>query len=208
MTDRDRDREGSVSSMANEAPEVSSILSASSSGGMSTASQANIDILFEPDRRQTWEPPKPPQVLGELLDSRYMLPLLFPSDPRMLAVLPGKLPDLADDRRPSPAVTPSTQSANKAGAGPVVWRSRNRRLREIGVTALKSVDGNVSVTRWTRAVPDEEEYAQVLVEGADDENLGEDSKLQVDTRDIPFTRSPSGRTRGRPSIGDDQTTPV
>lgn len=51
--------------------------------------QEGIDRLLDPAfETSDWLPPKPPQVLGELMESRYMLPLLFPSDPQSLRAVP------------------------------------------------------------------------------------------------------------------------
>lgn len=193
MTERERDREGSVSSLANESSEA---------GGQPAItipadhSESSIDVLFEKQRDQdAWDPPKPPQVLGELLDSRYMLPLLFPSDPRMLAALPGKLLIPEDDKRLSPTI-PDTRSTNSRVS--MDWRARNRKLREVGVATLKWIDGTTSVSRWSRPLPDEEE----------DEGVQGTEDLHVDTNITPLTRKPSGRSKGKPSIGEDQTTPI
>lgn len=210
MTERDRDREDSVASFSPDVSGSTSIMSASSTG-TSIASQNNIDTLFED--QTTWEPPKPPQVLGELLDSRYMLPLLFPSDPRMLAVLPGKMTIHDDDRKSSPVHTPDSRSASRASAlsrGSVHWRSRNRKLREVGVSTLKWVDGSASISRWVRPVPDDEdEDPSSQYRDPDDAEQGDNHlKLQIDIHNTPLTRQPSGRSKGRPSIGEDQTTPI
>jgi hypothetical protein len=51
--------------------------------------QRAIDDLFSRTfEKSDWQPAKPPVVLGELLDSRHMLPLLLPSDPMHLGALP------------------------------------------------------------------------------------------------------------------------
>jgi hypothetical protein len=50
--------------------------------------QENVDRLFDLDcDRAEWLPPKPPPVLGELLESRHMLPIILPSDSRFLAAV-------------------------------------------------------------------------------------------------------------------------
>jgi len=51
--------------------------------------QEGIDRLFDPDFIAAhWLPPKPPPVLGELMESRYMLPLVLPSEPQLLRAVP------------------------------------------------------------------------------------------------------------------------
>ena len=72
MGERERERE-LEDSMASEAAS----LNASSE---TFAAQHSIDNLFDRSHSQSeWEPAKAPQVLGELLDSRHMLPLFLPS---------------------------------------------------------------------------------------------------------------------------------
>src|SRR6266545_1756211 len=67
----------------------------------------SIDVLFDrTSNGSSWEPIRPPQALGELLDSRFMIPLLFPSNPRFLAALPAKHARSLGDKRIS------TQSFN------------------------------------------------------------------------------------------------
>ena len=55
------------------------------------AAQRNVDMLFDrAQEKSTWEPPSPPDILGELLDSRHMLPIYLPSDPRLLGAVPAQ----------------------------------------------------------------------------------------------------------------------
>lgn len=172
-------------------------------------------MLFE--RTEFWEPVRPPQVLGELLDSRYMLPLLFPSDPRMLAALPGKVPLIEQDkveRRRGVRVAPDSRSSSRIGngdRGTMVWRSRNRKLREVGIGALQWVDGVRSAARWGRAPePGDEEVDdddnQPHSYTSDDSTVN-DPALRLDTHTTPLTRKPSGRSKGRTSLGG-ETTPI
>ncbi|KAL0951306.1 hypothetical protein HGRIS_008013 [Hohenbuehelia grisea] len=202
IDERDRDRD-SVSSFPNDAGSGSnsapSIMSSSSSGSVT---QSNIDILFDRTKdKSAWDPVKPPQVLGELLDSRYMLPLLFPSDARLLGALPGREPD--HDEQPqghSPPRSDSRSSARSQGAMP--WRARSRKLREVGLEPLQWVDGVGSTARWTRplghGLEDSEADGQITVETEDD----------TQTHITPLTRKPSGRSKGRPSYGGGDVTPV
>lgn len=51
--------------------------------------QEGIDRLFDPEYNAAhWLPPKPSPVLGELMESRYMLPLVLPSEPQLLRAVP------------------------------------------------------------------------------------------------------------------------
>ncbi|KIM30850.1 hypothetical protein M408DRAFT_271449 [Serendipita vermifera MAFF 305830] len=85
------EREGSTSSRGAVddpmSPPQSQSMSASNSSEF--AAQRSIDDLFSRTfEKSDWQPAKPPVVLGELLDSRHMLPLLLPSDPLHLGALP------------------------------------------------------------------------------------------------------------------------
>ncbi|KAJ7932480.1 DIL domain-containing protein [Mycena leptocephala] len=204
---RDTDN-ASVSSFATESRSISGPTSTTPSIASSegSAGQHGIDMLFEKTQeKSSWEPVKPPQVLGELLDSRHMLPLAFPSDPRMLSALPGKL-ILPDDKPPhTPLPTSNSRSSSRASAGSrgaMPWRSRDRTLRQVGVGTLQWVDGVRSAARWTRLTnPDDDEMQNAeLEEGA----------LTVETHITPLTRKPSGRSKGRPSQGAEaeEITPV
>jgi len=207
--ERDTDHD-SVSSFQTESRSVSGPASsatpsiASSEG---SAGQHGIDMLFEKTQEKSaWEPVKPPQVLGELLDSRHMLPLVFPSDPRMLSALPGKL-IFPDDKPPhTPVPGPDSRSSSRASEGnrgAMPWRSRDRALRQVGVGTLQWVDGIRSAARWGRLVnPD--------TDVEDDEMENGEQELTVNTHITPLTRKPSGRSKGRPSQGGEaeEITPV
>ncbi|GAW06078.1 Dilute domain-containing protein [Lentinula edodes] len=215
----DRDHDGSVSSsMPNESPESgnSSILSTGSTDAL--AAQEAIDLLFDQGtEKSNWEPAQPPQVLGELLDSRYMLPLIFPSDPRMLSARPGKIPVHEDDKRsplPTPDPTRSASRASNGSRGAMTWHSRSHKVRDISSGALKWIDGAVSASRWGRLVPDEEvgdvgdvEHHE-RSETSEEEHAAEsENGLRVDTRITPLTRKRSAR-KARASLGGGETTPV
>lgn len=113
-----------------------------------------IDILFDRSSGKThWEPTKAPQVLGELLDSRFMLDLELPTDPRMLAAIPGHiLFDQADRHRSSSlsSMIGIEKAAQATDESEVVlaWRCRARKLREVRVDALRWVDGARAASRW------------------------------------------------------------
>jgi len=214
MVERDRDRDDAAS-FNTDTPTISSANPSVDSG--LTAQQQNIDLLFEPDHDQAlWEPPASPQVLGELLDSRHMLPLLFPSDPRNLSVLPQKLFLLDGDRRGSPTPSrsesrASTQSSRLSGR----LRSRNRKLREVGISTLKWVDGVAAASRWSRTVNAEPDPAADEDDTDEDENQNEvidgDQTLTIETHVTPLTYKRSARKSrmGQQASGDDyELTPV
>ncbi|KAF5375121.1 hypothetical protein D9758_000363 [Tetrapyrgos nigripes] len=209
MGERERDREGSVSSFATDSADHSgqgSSISASSSSDVIAAQEA-IDLLFDRGTdKSSWEPVQPPKVLGELLDSRYMLPLVFPSNPRMLGALPGNSLRDDDDKRSNAS---DSRSASRSSVGAMPWRAKNRKLRNLGSGALKWVDGAASASRWGRPVVEEEDGDPA---GENGDPAGEDGehpdKLQVDINFTPLTRKRSGKVKGRPSLQTGETTPV
>ncbi|KDR84897.1 hypothetical protein GALMADRAFT_233353 [Galerina marginata CBS 339.88] len=214
LVERDWDRDGSVSSLVNEASGSPSQTSSVLPSIEITSSQQNIDILFDKTMDiASWEPVRPPQALGELLDSRYMLPLLFPSDPRLLSALPRKKQILEDTKRVSSQGFASNlgQSSGHGsrGATPLPWVSKNRKLRQVGIGTLQWVDGVRSAARWGRPVaPDYEPEDEDLSPASypPDELEGGELPMRVNTHVTPLTRKPSGRAKGRTSMGE--TTPV
>ncbi|RDB29224.1 Dilute domain-containing protein C25B8.08 [Hypsizygus marmoreus] len=206
----ERDREDSISSYVDESSgnvSVKNTPSISTNSSETSGAHYVIDTLFgTPQETLLWEPIKPPPALGELLDSRYMLPLLFPSDPRMLAALPTKF-SLSDVESQEKGRNAMNISGGRGSRG-TTWRSRNRRLREVGAGTLQWVDGIRSAARWTRPIELEEddEEQQPPSYASDDPNGDEETELRVNTHATPLTRKPSGRSRGRHSLGD--TTPV
>jgi hypothetical protein len=168
-------------------------------------------MLFDRmQEKSAWEPAKAPQVLGELLDSRYMLPLLLPSDPRMLSASPGKPPSLdAKEKRRSAQLVVEGRSASRASAGTrgsMAWRSNSRKIREIGVEILQFVDGVRSASRWSMAVEAMDNDSERDVhpnESVSDEGPSGYGRETIVSRITPLTRKPSGRSKGRPSMGED-----
>jgi len=184
-----------------------------------TAAQQSIDSLFDKHfDKVMWEPIRPPQALGELLDSRYMLPLLFPSDPRLLSALPGKPEDFEDNKRMSiQSFSSSSDRSDKASSrnsnagAPFSWKSRNRKVREVGVGTLQWVDGIRSASRWGRPVApdyepeeDNENHARKMnmsdSDDQDDADADVTMKINTHVHVTPLTRKPSGRAKGRPSM--------
>ncbi|KAJ2927192.1 hypothetical protein H1R20_g9913, partial [Candolleomyces eurysporus] len=225
ISERDRERDDSSSTMLSgsvNGDDRASVLSATSVE--TTTNRQSIDLLMDKSQEAaTWEPPKPPQVLGELVDSRYMLPLLFPSDPRFLAALPSRsfLETGYASQPQSAAISPSPSTHGSMDLGkpvPLQWRSRHRKIREVGAGVLQWVDGAHSASRWSRplyqtfgAEEDEEPHPDDVDEEGDEQEGTEanaedpDVTLRIATQLTPFTRKPSIR-RARPSLGD--VTPI
>jgi hypothetical protein len=215
IVDRGHEREGSISSLVNR--DDSSSIEQSPSiapSDLSSQPQQSIDALF--DRHNDisiWEPIRPPQALGELLDSRYMLPLLFPSDPQLLAAVSGKKELLDEEKRVSLQNLSSLSDKNSDKVsflrGPLPWATKSRRLREVGVGTLKWVDGIRSASRWGQPVAHDYEPPETGGSSPDPEiEEGEgDPDLRVNTHTTHLTRKPSGRAKGRLSdMGE--TTPI
>jgi hypothetical protein len=174
----------------------------------SLSSLQGIDILFDKTYDMSlWAPARPPQALGELLDSRFMIPLLFPSDPRFLAALPGKQALPVDDKRTSIQSFSSSSDRHSirssTASKPLPWRSRHRKVRQIDVRTLDRMDGARPTGRWGRAVvqPDDGDEKPVLHV----EQL-EDATIHLNTQATPLTRKPSSGKSKRQSI--ELTTPI
>lgn len=178
--------------------------------------QQSVDSLFDKTLDVTlWEPTRPPQALGELLDSRYMLPLLFPTNPRLLAALPGKEMLLDDSKRFSlQSLSSSSDKSTSRGSdtpASLAWKLRNRKVREVGIGTLQWVDGIRSASRWGRPVahdyePESEDDHLPPQTTEDQEEDATELTIHVNTHITPLTRKPSGRSKGRPSMGE--TTPI
>lgn len=205
IMERDRDRE-SVSSSTHEMQNATKqAISTSSSISDMPPARHSIDILFnKADETLEWEPGRPPQVLGELLDSRYMLPLLFPSDPRLLAaVLKVPLPSEGDHHDNHHSKSNSHGSYKRSH---LAWRSRSKRVREVDVAALRCIDGQ-SAVRWGKTVDldddDDDENAPHLRSYTSDESgVAELNAPAHIVHVTPLTRKPSARGKGRASAGE------
>jgi hypothetical protein len=211
MEERDRD---DGSSILNDNVSTHAVSTTSASTEVLSA-QHNIDLLFDREEDTTsWEPVRPPEVLGELLDSPYMLPLLLPSDPVMLSAMP-KLPaywqnenvvnGLSDSRCPS--------RTSKRSAGSIPWQIMTKYLRDTSLSILRWVDGAGSYARWVHRVnmeggPEDEDCdGETLppnpTELGDDQ--GSDTSPSSGVRRVtPLTRRPSLRTKGRASTPVDR----
>ena len=168
------------------------------------AAQKSIDMLFDRlQSKSSWEPAKPPEVLGEFLDSRHMLPLFFPSDPRMLAALPGGFPTNAEDVKHNKG--PGSAEAIPASVGsrgPLDWTVGGKRVRDVGVGLLAWVDGVAYTSRWTRPADIEpnDEVERMHDSPGPDEDLTFNPNTPAPLESItPLTRRKSSR-RGRSSM--------
>jgi hypothetical protein len=134
-----------------------------------------------------------------------MLPLLFPSDPRLLAALPGEIIHFEDAKRISLRSSKLDSDKSSSAPEPFSWRSRNRSVRKIGIEILQWVDGVRSASRWGRSlvhdfeVENEEGYPT-------EEPEGDEPTIRINTHITPLTRKPSGRAKGRLSMSE--TTPI
>jgi len=88
-----------------------------------------------------------------------MLPLVLPSDPRLLSAVPGNAVTGKKEKRESALLTPngngsfpeerSVSRASAVSRGAMAWRSRGRKLRVIGIETLEWVDGVRGLGRWS-----------------------------------------------------------
>jgi hypothetical protein len=126
MEERERDD----ASVLNDNVSAHAASFVSSASTEASAAQHNIDLLFDQDAA-SWEPVRPPEVLGEFLDSRYMLPLLLPSDPVLLSATP-KMPASWQNENVTNGIpdSRSASQASKRGFGSIPWRITTKRLRE------------------------------------------------------------------------------
>jgi hypothetical protein len=88
----------------------------------------------------------------------------------------------------------------------MAWRSKSRKIREIGVEALQFVDGIRSASRWgmtVEAYDNDSEHDVPRIASASDESHDGYGSDAIVNHITPLTRNPSGRSKGRPSIGED-----
>jgi hypothetical protein len=204
INERDRD---SVAS-ANDTVSINSSSVSSASSEVSNPVQ-NIDILFDRQRnKQVWEPLKPPPLLGEFFNSRYMLPLQFPSNPRMLAARPGKA-SIPGEEDPSLLPSDSRSSSQMGNNQAFPWRLNCQKLREVGLRSLQRLDGARRTAQWGRTAgyEDDGEQLEQLSEPHQVNGDDEEAELSIDTPFTPLNRKSSVKARGRyNSIGE--TTPI
>ncbi|KAF8682365.1 positive myosin-light-chain-phosphatase [Rhizoctonia solani] len=156
---RDRDWDGSVNS-DNERE-----LPPSDEDRIYEAAQQQIDALFDRDRSKSdWLPAAVPEPLGELLDSRHMLPLILPSDPILLAAMPMKYARGKHEATDSEGRPMSRASQASSGAtDSMAWRTRLSAIRDVRVNLLDIVDyGWFSERRWSTKVYQDETRSEVV----------------------------------------------
>ncbi|KAI6047706.1 DIL domain-containing protein [Pisolithus marmoratus] len=175
-----------------------------------SANQHGIDPLFNRTfDKSMWVPLKAPQVLGELLDSRHMLPLFLPSDPRQLSATPDKTHVEEYAKR----LVSSRLDAHSAGYGsthgPMGWKRRSYKVRNVSIQTLRWIDRLKAPSSWGRSTGlHHAHYGDDELSGSISETEG----LHIDTnvphatsQSTPLTRKPSTRSRShRLSLGGDQ----
>ncbi|KAG1757660.1 DIL domain-containing protein [Suillus lakei] len=205
--ERERELEDSMGSEANAS------LNASSE---TFAAQHNIDNLFDRSHSQSeWEPAKAPQVLGELLDSRHMLPLFLPSDPRVLSATPEKRVISGYGERAGARPTAharSTSQASTLDGGAMKWRCRSRRVRNVDFETLQWVDRFRTKPQTYQSPVPGEEYEETypstpLSDDIDDLRIDTDVPHTI-SHSTPLTKRPSARSRGRLSLIGDPVIPI
>ncbi|KAI5983920.1 hypothetical protein EDD15DRAFT_2533523 [Pisolithus albus] len=173
-----------------------------------------IDPLF--DRtfdKSTWEPPRAPQVLGELLDSRHMLPLSLRSDPRQLSATPDKTHVAEYAKRLIGSRLDARSSGHVSTHGAMGWKCRSHKVRSVSIQTLRWIDRLKPSSSWGRSTGLHHTHY------SDDESpspISETEGLYIDTnvphttsQSTPLTRKPSSRSRGhRLSMGGDQLSPL
>ena len=166
-----------------------------------SATQHSIDLLFDRTFDQSsWESAKAPLVLGELLDSRYMLPLFLPSDPRMLSAASTKRHVIDFTRRTSSQHKPRTDVVGSMG-----WNSRSHRVREVSIDTLRWLD-SFKPSRWARPIHMESSSPPSPV--SDKDFRINTTAVQSSLHLTPLTRKPSTRSKNRTSLLGDQFTPL
>ncbi|GJJ09439.1 hypothetical protein Clacol_003661 [Clathrus columnatus] len=163
MHERDNDRESNISSTVNDSSEGASYAESTSTISERSENQRDIDLLFSKEQgRGSWRSPRTPDVLGELQDSRYMLPLLFPSDPKLLSAISllkkktskrtssvnhrGSVAAFVEQERGSSRAPSRASSVDRR---PIAWKSCARQLRTVGIETLEWVDNVRGQGKWT-----------------------------------------------------------
>ncbi|KAI0304804.1 DIL domain-containing protein [Russula brevipes] len=162
-----------------------------------TAAQHRSPFDREEDAA-SWEPVRPPEVLGEFLDSRYMLPLLLPSDPVLLSATP-KLPAFWQNEDVANGISDSrcASRASKRSSGSLPWRMTTKRLRDINLDILQWVDGVVDMEGREEDEHDGGGKSPPYHLVSEDDRESDVAVTSTVRRVTPLTRKPSLRTKGR-----------
>ncbi|EIN14146.1 hypothetical protein PUNSTDRAFT_95756 [Punctularia strigosozonata HHB-11173 SS5] len=198
MDEREREREDST---AGDYPDASDVELDQSSSALAPGFTNNIDVLFDQeDKSAAWEPVKPAPALGELLDSRFMLPLLLPSNPRLLSATPsGPFDfDLSSDKGAPIPILEGLVSSNGSkrtseDRNMFAYRCRSRKIRDVGVDTLQWVDGYKAAARFLRPVHLDEDDIERSETPRHREDMSEDNLEFMDRGLSPLTRIPSMR---------------
>lgn len=202
MGDRERERAENDSPLLNGSAYPESMPPSPSLEDASI--QRNIDLLFDRHQESSWEPASAPEALGELMDSRYMLPLVLPSDPRVLGAVPVKTAAVLQGRARSDSVAldmprSSSRASNRTRTS-LGWRLRSRKVREVEIRTLQWIDGAPSTARWYRQAEFEDEDEKPAVDTpSNDDPSTNGARLSLHL--TPLTNSRLPRTRGRQSTG-------
>lgn len=208
MGERERERE-LEDSMGSEAASLNT-------SSETFAAQHSIDNLFDRSYSQSeWEPAKAPQVLGELLDSRHMLPLFLPSDPRVLSATPEKRVVSGYGERAgarTAAHARSTSQVSTLDGGAMKWKCRSRRVRNVDFETLQWVDRFRTKPQIFQMPVHGEEYEETypstpLSDDIDDLRINTNVPHTV-SHGTPLTKRPSARSRGRLSLIGDPVIPI
>lgn len=171
MHERDNDYESNISSTVNDSSEGTSAGDTASTASERSEGSRDIDSLFyRKQGRGKWYSPRTPDVLGELQDSRYMLPLIFPNDPKLLsAITPTRKRNFkrAATQNSAAAIVEQERGwsrapsrASSADRKSVPWKSRSRQLRSIGIETLEWVDNVRGQGKWAAVHNNVRSYAE------------------------------------------------
>jgi hypothetical protein len=195
MDDRERERDDST---IDDSPEPSGVDPERSFSSSTSSTLNSIDVLFDRENGRTaWEPVKPAPALGELLDSRFMLPLLLPSDPKLLAATPSRSVEMDPPAIKSPPSAVIDDFEVSSGSdrehGVFSYRCRTKKLRDVGVDTLQWVDGYRAAARFLRPVHLEEDEIERPETPRHPDDVSRDDHDNMEDGLSPLTRIPSMR---------------
>lgn len=170
INERDNDYESNISSTVNDSSEGTSGDSASAVSERSESFRDIDSLFYRKQGRVKWYSPRTPDVLGELQDSRYMLPLIFPNDPKLLsAISPARkrISKRAVTQNSAAAIVEQERDWSRAPSRAssvdrksVPWKSRSRQLRSIGIETLEWVDNVRGQGKWAAVHNNVRSYAE------------------------------------------------
>lgn len=133
--------------------------------------QHSIDKLFDTSSDMSdWLPPKPPPVLGELLESRYMLPLVLPSDPQFLCAISEEY-EFADGVAFLQGDERGHHSTYSPNASPRIRKMRFRmmpcKLNSVTLQTLSLVDGSQRIQHRRYETEEDRDYVHIESDRSD-----------------------------------------